>query len=33
MKAHDVLTPKKLLSVLYGEITPAAFKELVDKAS
>lgn len=33
MKAHEVFTPKKLLSILYGEFTPAAFKMLVDKAS
>lgn len=32
-KAHEVFTPTKILSILNGEYSPTAFKNLVDKAS
>ncbi len=32
-KAHNVFTPKTIMSLLYGEYTPIAFKKLIDQAS
>ncbi len=32
MKAHEVFTVSKIMSILYGEISPIAFKRLFDEA-
>lgn len=31
MKAHEIFPPQRLLSILYGEVTPAMVKQLLDE--